>query len=210
MMISVPLVDGAGEWLTLDGVSIRAFGGRVERVTAETIYGFVTEPTTLRFAVGRVVLEPLSWFVANDEVSLEGGRGLLIVKPGSRGLSQLGGPLEACGRLRYIDGCTDSLLVGPPRRGDPCANHLHIPRGTRQSAHIHPSLRVGVVARGGGVCITERASHRLDAGLGFMIPAGLRHSFHTEEQSLDVWTWHPDSDTGPTDEDHPMVNRTLL
>ena len=26
---------------------------------------------------------------------------------------------------------------------------------------------------------------------------------------LDVIAWHPDSDFGPTDQDHPMINRTL-
>ena len=29
------------------------------------------------------------------------------------------------------------------------------------------------------------------------------------QQSLDVLAFHPDSDTGPTDEDHPMLNRTF-
>ncbi|MSQ82944.1 MAG: hypothetical protein EXR77_08510 [Myxococcales bacterium] len=29
-------------------------------------------------------------------------------------------------------------------------------------------------------------------------------------ETLDVLAWHPDSDFGPTDQTHPMVNRTLL
>jgi hypothetical protein len=32
----------------------------------------------------------------------------------------------------------------------------------------------------------------------------------TAEESLDILAWHPDSDFGLTDEDHPMLNRTLL
>jgi len=67
---------------------------------------------------------------------------------------QFGGPLEATGRLRYVDGCSDTLLVCPPRLGEPCLNHLHIPPHTQQSEHFHPSLRIGVIARGAGVCHT--------------------------------------------------------
>jgi hypothetical protein len=35
------------------------------------------------------------------------------------------------------------------------------------------------------------------------------HAFLSEEESLDILAWHPDSDVGPTDEDHPMLNHTL-
>jgi hypothetical protein len=44
---------------------------------------------------------------------------------------QIGGPIEETGRLRYIDGRTDSLLIPPVLRGDACLNLLHIPPGTR-------------------------------------------------------------------------------
>jgi hypothetical protein len=27
---------------------------------------------------------------------------------------------------------------------------------------------------------------------------------------MDVIAWHPDSDFGPEDDDHPMVNRTIV
>jgi hypothetical protein len=36
------------------------------------------------------------------------------------------------------------------------------------------------------------------------------HSFNTEADSMDVITFHPDSDVGMTDDDHPMVNRTIV
>lgn len=139
-----------------------------------------------------------------------GGSGLVITHQGYRGVFQLGGPIEQHGRLRYIDGCTDSLLLGPPVLGDPCLNHLHIPAGTSQTTHFHPSVRVGIIIAGEGTCITPSGDHPLRAGLAFMIPKGLTHSFCTRGSSLDVVVYHPDSDTGPTDEDHPMRNRTLL
>jgi hypothetical protein len=47
-------------------------------------------------------------------------------------------------------------------------------------------------------------------GLAFVIPADSLHSFTTENEALRVIAYHPDSDFGPTHEDHPMVNRTIL
>jgi hypothetical protein len=141
---------------------------------------------------------------------LQGGRGLVIALRGYRNVRQFGGPLEEVGRLRYVDGCSDTLLVCPPRLGEPCLNHLHIPSHTQQSQHTHPSLRIGVIARGAGTCHTPLGDVELSAGLGWLIPAGLRHSFSTAGQRLDVFAWHPDSDFGPTDAAHPMINRTVL
>ncbi len=136
--------------------------------------------------------------------------GIVISRIGYHGVFQLGGPIEARGRLRYIDGCTDSLLLAPPVCGDPCLNHLHIPAGTKQSAHTHPSLRVGIIVRGTGTCVTPTHTHALRAGMVFVLQAHGQHSFHTDTQALDVVVYHPDSDTGPSDEDHPMINRTFL
>jgi len=155
-------------------------------------------------------LRPGMYFVCPGTMMLRGqGASLVLTKHDDVGLFQLGGPIEARGRLRYIDGCTDSLILAPPRRGNPCLNHLHIPPYTRQSAHTHPSVRVGAIARGSGICRTESGIWPLREGMGWVIPTGVRHSFHTEGQALDVLAWHPDSDTGPTDEDHPMINRTI-
>lgn len=138
------------------------------------------------------------------------GQGLLIARLGYRGWFQLGGPIEPTGRLRYIDGCTDSLLIAPVTRGDPCLNLLHIPPNTDQTAHTHPSLRAGVVVRGQGCCRTESGEVPLAPGAVFVIePDGL-HSFHTAGDALLIVAWHPDSDFGPTHEDHPMINRTIL
>jgi hypothetical protein len=142
--------------------------------------------------------------------AVTGGTGLVIALAGYRAVRQLGGPLEPTGRLRYVDGCSDTLLVCPPRLGEPCLNHLHIPPLINQSVHAHPSVRVGVIARGHGLCRTAAGDIPLMPGLGWLIPSGLRHSFVTTEHSLDVFAWHPDSDFGPTDGDHPMINRTVL
>ncbi len=135
---------------------------------------------------------------------------LIVSRLDYLGLRQVGGPLESTGRLRYIDGCTDTLLVCPPRLGEPCLNHLHIPPGTAQSQHTHPSERLGVILRGRGECRTPSGVWELKPGMAWRIPTGSRHSFYTTDSSLDVIAWHPDSDFGPTDTAHPMINKTIL
>ncbi|MES2464010.1 MAG: cupin domain-containing protein [Armatimonadota bacterium] len=179
-----------------------------------THYGMLTEGgAILHDREDRFRLRVGMFFVAvgRCQIAAPGGRGLVISVPGYKGLRQVGGPLEERGRLEYIDGCTDTLLVCPPRRGEPCLNHLHIPPNTAQSAHTHPSERIGVILRGRGECRTGDGSiHALEPGMGWRIPTGALHSFFTTDESLDVIAWHPDSDFGPTDGDHPMRNRTIL
>jgi quercetin dioxygenase-like cupin family protein len=152
-----------------------------------------------------------SYFVSADPrmVNAERGSCLVIAVHGYRGIAQLGARLEDRGRLRYIDGCTDTLLVCPPKAGEPCLNHLHIPPHTRQSTHVHPSVRLGIIARGRGRCITSSGERALEPGLGWRIPPHVPHAFVTDDEPLDVLAWHPDSDFGPRDEDHPMINRTI-
>ncbi len=177
-----------------------------------TAYGMVTVgQTVLRDAeTGPFGLGAGMFFVLPDGGVVHGGRGLAITVPGYRGLRQIGGPLETAGRLRYIDGCSDTLLICPPRLGDPCLNHLHIPPHTDQTPHTHPSARIGVILRGTGECRTPDGVYPLQPGMGWYIPTGSLHSFFTRDEALDVVAWHPDSDFGPRDDDHPMINRTVI
>lgn len=147
------------------------------------------------------------WFAVGDAGLRARGGAAIAIRVAERGVDTFGGPLEDHGRLRYIDGCTDTLLVAPPRLGAPCLNHLHIPAHTDQTLHTHASVRIGAIARGRGVCRGAR-EHALEPGMAWFIPANLRHAFRTTHASLDVVAWHPDSDVGPTDDDHPMINRT--
>lgn len=128
-------------------------------------------------------------------------------------LRTFGGAIEPKGRLRYIDRCSDSLLIGPPKFGDPCLNLLHFPAGIHQTAHTHPSVRCGAIANGEGYCINGDGQ-RLDLlpGMIWIIPAETVHSFHTADSGaeLNVIAYHPDTDFGPQDEDHPMLNRTWV
>lgn len=136
------------------------------------------------------------------------------------------GEIEDEGRLNYIDGCTDSLLLNPVKMGDPCLNHLHFPPGIDQTQHTHPSHRIGIVASGYGECITPFGNLSLEPETIFVIkewdgntyapgkdgqeyPIG-QHAFRTYDKGMDVIAFHPDSDFGPTDDDHPMINRTIV
>jgi hypothetical protein len=183
----------------------------VELPPGGTHFGFVQSgPTELTCSSGIFQLQSGIYFSVPGAARVLGGTGLAITREGYRGFFQIGGPIEATGRLRYIDGCTDSLLIAPVMLGDPCLNLLHLPPNTRQSAHTHPSLRVGLIVRGHGACVTPECRHALHPGLAFVIAADELHSFHTGREPLLVIAYHPDSDFGPTDECHPMVNRTIL
>jgi quercetin dioxygenase-like cupin family protein len=145
-------------------------------------------------------------------VESSSGSGMISSAFGYNGLNVFGGPIEPSGRLRYIDGCTDTLLVPPVRKGNPCLNHLHFPKGIVQTPHTHPSIRSGIVYRGKGLCIIPQQAEPvpLIPGYAFIIETNAVHSFNTEDHSMDVIAFHPDSDTGMTDDDHPMINRTIV
>lgn len=176
-----------------------------------THFGFVQAgPAELSCGAGTFRIRSGMYFAVPGEMQIGGGNGVVITRLGHHGFFHLGGPIEDTGRLRYIDGCTDSLLIPPIIKGDPCLNLLDLPPKTRQSAHTHSSLRLGLVIRGRGSCHTAEQRIPLAPGLPFLIRAEGIHCFHTEDEPLLVLAYHPDSDFGPTHEDHPMINRTDL
>lgn len=198
-----------------DPFSTLVSGWNDSRLQAErdaTHFGFVgSGPATLSCESGRFELQPGMYFAVPGAAAIEGrGCGFIASRFHYTGLFQIGGPVEKTGRLRYIDGCSDTLLIAPIMLGDPCLNLLHIPPHTDQTAHTHPSLRVGMILDGEGVCRTSGGKVTLTPGLVFAIQAGGLHSFHTSSHSLRIAAWHPDSDVGPTHEQHPMVSRTLV
>lgn len=138
--------------------------------------------------------------------------GIVVSRLGFDGFFQLGGPIEERGRLGYIDGCTDSLLVPPVMVGDPCLNLLHFPGHIDQTIHTHPSFRAGMVARGRGECLLGEPQQRIKMvpGTIFLIPADTDHAFATGIDPMSVIAFHPDSNFGPAHDDHPMLNRTMV
>jgi hypothetical protein len=157
-----------------------------------------------------------TYFSIPGAVSLYGdGRIVIVTRLGYSGLFTLGGEVSDWGRLSYIDGCSDTPLIQPPRKGDPCFNALFFPPSTTQTQHYHPSIRAGIVFHGEGTCVTPQGRFPLLAGNIFLLPPETWHYFETPvvtvpgRSALRIVTYHPDSDCGPTDEDHPMVNRTF-
>jgi hypothetical protein len=163
------------------------------------------------------ILHPGMYAMIPGKFMLGGGRGLIVTRDGYRGMFMVGGPLEEHGRLKYIDGCTDSLLIPPVKRGDPCLNLLYFPPGIDQTEHTHPSDRFGLVVSGHGRCLHRASSDApflsidLVPGMIWRIHTDGLHKFQTPyDRAMRVVAFHPDSDFGPTDEDHPMLNRTIV
>ncbi|WP_232281975.1 cupin domain-containing protein [Beggiatoa alba] len=149
--------------------------------------------------------------VTAGEIKAMNGQAIIIERLNYRGMFSIGGEVEPLGRLRYIDGCTDSLLVPPVKFGDACLNALFFPVNTHQTPHTHPSVRIGMVIRGHGICATPDHQVPLVVGDIFVIPTDTIHSFHTDaNDELVVIAYHPDTDFGAKDEDHPMINRSLV
>ena len=195
-------------------------GDYVNSTEFDTVYGYTCSRTLLITKAGQFfVKEGMYFCVPSPMKAVSTGEGrngnkkgsiLIIVRHKYRGVFSIGGPIEEKGRLRYIDGCSDSLLLPPPRLGDPCLNFLHFPKNINQTMHTHPSVRIGVVARGAGVCQTPEGEFDLVPGMLWFLPEGKPHKFMTKDDTMDVIAWHPETDTGPNDEDHPMINRTIV
>jgi hypothetical protein len=149
---------------------------------------------------------PLFFSVKDEPASL-----FVIERIGYRG-QLVAGHREAVGRLSYIDGCSDSMLVYPARQGDPVLNHLHFPHGIVQTQHLHPSIRIGCVVAGRGSAYGPDWEKPLNLGDVFLLGEQEIHSFRTDKsgESMDVIAYHPDSDWGPVDASHPMLNRTYI
>ena len=137
----------------------------------------------------------------------------LVVRLGYRVPNQVGW-IETKGRLSYIDGCSDSLLVFPARLGDSSLNLLYFPEGINQSFHTHPSLRLGCVVSGAGFAQHGKKGKEEEVallpGVSFCLQEQEHHRFRTTDSSMTVIAFHPDGDWGPTDHNHSMINRTYL
>jgi len=181
---------------------------------SSTHYGFVFEGEFQLRRKGFPTLTLVSGmhFCCPGAFQLDGqGRAVAIERKGYRGLFSVGGPVETRGRLSYIDGCTTSLLAQPARMGEPCLNLLCFPPQTVQTEHTHPTLRMGLVYSGSGLCLSKgKELCALKPGQTFFIEEGFSHSFHTQDQQLSIIAFHPDTDWGPTDQQHPMLNRTYM
>lgn len=183
--------------------------------TPSTLWGFIQRgETTIDVDGHKWFVTAGQWFnLAGKNIKCNFGKDsnvFITARFDYTGLNSMGGPVEDEGRLEYIDGCTDSLLAFPPIQGDPCLNLLHFPPGIQQTMHSHPSTRTGIVSSGTGLCITPENEIDLSPGYIFYLPQNTKHNFTTLNSVLNVISYHPDSDWGPTHEKHPMINRTWV
>lgn len=122
---------------------------------------------------------------------------------------------EQKGRLSYIDGCSDTLLVYPPRKGDGSMSLLYFPPMIEQSWHSHPSLRMGYVLSGSGFYEVKNPNGivtrgLLEVGQAFHLEEHEQHRFCTIKSDMRILAYHPDGDWGPEDHNHTMLNRTYV
>lgn len=143
-------------------------------------------------------------------ISKGNSKGFIASKLNYHGFFSLGGPVENKGRYNYIDGCSDSLLISPVLKGDPCFNFLYFPKNINQTPHTHPSIRIGMIISGSGKCIMKDKTYELNQGQLFVINPDTLHSFKTDNSDMKIVVYHPESDFGPTDKNHPMINKTII
>eukprot|EP01064_Diplonema_japonicum_P012847 TRINITY_DN20204_c0_g1_i1.p1 TRINITY_DN20204_c0_g1~~TRINITY_DN20204_c0_g1_i1.p1 ORF type:complete len:238 (+),score=60.68 TRINITY_DN20204_c0_g1_i1:40-753(+) len=150
---------------------------------------------------------------------MQGGEGVhvdatagraVLVEDESEPLNTFGGPLERKGRLKYINGATDTALIPPPVAGMPCLNGLWFPQGVDQQLHTHPSARFAVLLSGTLALTTPGGTHDIMPGSVIYLPKDTPHAFHTPTSPATLIAFHPDSDSGPTHASHPMINRTFV
>ena len=181
-----------------------------------SIYGYCFGDTTIKIGDKVRKLEAgqyFAFFVPESAKIKTTTTAFVVIRLGYK-VSDQTGWIESQGRLTYIDGCTDSLLVFPARLGDSSLNLLYFPKNINQSYHIHPSLRFGCVAKGLGFSDAGDDGHvsinPLIEGNIFCLEENERHRFRTEDNSMTILAFHPDGDWGPTDHNHTMLNRTYV
>lgn len=196
--------------------AVKLHGGAFETTNHTTTYGYVLSGSVI-FGPDIGVAEEGQYFSIWTKTPRQftvTGEAVFFCRIGYKGQNMIGGPLEESGRLCYIDGCSDSLLVYPPRQGDPSLNALYFPSGINQTFHIHPSVRLGVVADGEGfsniMVNGEEREMPLRKGDLFCIEERELHRFRTTTSHMTVVPYHPDGDWGPTDHNHTMLNRTYI
>lgn len=181
-----------------------------------SVYGFVIEGSLkIKHRDGSELVVPAGHaFAINDQYTSRGPAKLWTVnRYGYNVVTSVTKP-EHKGRLTYIDGCSDSLLIYPSRLGDSSLNLLYFPPKIDQSWHTHPSIRLGYVASGKGIAHwrDEKGDHTqpLLPGDSFMLPEHASHRFCTDDSEMRILAFHPDGDWGPEDHNHTMRNRTYL
>jgi mannose-6-phosphate isomerase-like protein (cupin superfamily) len=140
----------------------------------------------------------------------EKSSGFVITCTGFNHAFTLGGPVAAPGEFAYIDGGRTDILLSPMRQGDPGLYGLHFPPGVDQTMHDHESDRVVLVVSGSGCCLTPDQRCDFVPGMVLRIPRKEKHKFMTFTENLSLVIFHPDSEIGFSDTNHPMLLQTYI
>lgn len=140
------------------------------------------------------------------------GKGIVIKTPGYCIAEEFITSVNAnqYGHLSYIDGCSNTGLIGPVRNGFPCINYLYFPENTKQTIHTHPSCRIGMILNGSGEAEVNGKIFELNTGDLFLLDKFTKHRFLTNKSHMSLMVFHPDSEDGPKDEFNPMKSRTYF
>jgi mannose-6-phosphate isomerase-like protein (cupin superfamily) len=196
--------------------TFRAWNGeRLQLPNTGTHFGFVYSGSPVLYrntGTQDYKLHPGMYFSLPGDgwIGSKDSSGFVVTCPTYSGMFVIGGAIESTGRFSYINGGTDSMPIPPIRLGDPCLNAVYFPPRTEQTAHTHPSYRMVMVMEGSGECETPEGIIPLQPGIALFIPANHLHQFRTTKDKLTVICFHPDSDTGFTHSNHPMLRRTFV
>jgi quercetin dioxygenase-like cupin family protein len=195
-----------------DEIAVRSYRGENHGITFSTGGSLFFAITAGEVFVNDTLLSKGMYgcLPRNGHFEADHCRCMLVDAKRFNGIFCLGGPIEDTGRLRYINGCTDTGLIQPLKLGDACLNALFFPAGTSQTPHRHPSHRIGTIYDGHGMCHTESGATLMSKGDIFIIPAQSLHWFTTTNAAMRIMVFHPDSEFGPTDEHHQMLDATLI
>ena len=185
-----------------------------------TTYGYVVEGNAEVFSNRQKMPRAINsggFFALNGFVDIAGhDASVVMIKREGDTVHDSVGKAEDAKWMKYIDDCDDAKLVEPGKKGSPCTNLLIVHPNTKQTAHVHPSDRVGVILNGSATCSTfgplelespfgEWREHPMRKGDLFLLPAGKLHKFTTGKDPLTVFTFHPDS----YDDENPMLGGTI-
>jgi hypothetical protein len=182
------------------------------------VYGYSFGETNIELPNKIINIQPeqyFSFYVGNKAPKIEVlDETFFVIRLGYK-CRNIVGDMEDTGRLTYLDGCSTTNLISPDRRGDPGLYHLHFPSHINQTFHRHPTIRLGVIINGEGTNEYMDSSGqmkimKLSPGTIFCLDEQQEHRFITENRSLDICIYHPDSEVGPTDEAHNMLLRSYL
>ncbi|ERN42066.1 AraC-like ligand binding domain protein [Rubidibacter lacunae KORDI 51-2] len=197
----------------LDDVFVQTWNGESISLDENASHFFIVLSGDLFVAYeGKEIHLTKTWYgVLPGALRVSGnGSALIVSSLNYISIPLFGGPLEEHGRLRYVDGCTNSLLLAPPVLGEPCLNFLNLPAGTYQTPHTHPTIRVGMIVSGNGGCGTVEERLVFEPGSVFIIPPDTLHSFQTDDENIRIILFHPDSVVGPTHDNQTMLNNTFV